>query len=235
MEHPCYKCGQSVEEGVPFCLHCSAPQIRVVVAEPPYQAAGTVASTAPSAGSASLPSTQTFSDAILPLRWPQTVQPCALAALLATLLIAPFAALLMALGLNPVLAMIGIGFGAGFLAVALYRRRRPGTGVKVQVGVNLVSLSGLLWFGMTTIMEALLVTFLHEGPEFQKELISRIQQAASQTSDPQALAMFDRLKTPEGLVFLMLFVLVFAFFAAIILAGIGGALGGAILGRNDKA
>ena len=34
MEQPCYKCGQTVEEGIPFCPHCSAPQIRVVVAEP---------------------------------------------------------------------------------------------------------------------------------------------------------------------------------------------------------
>ena len=34
MEQPCYKCRQLVEEGRPFCPHCGAPQIRVLVAEP---------------------------------------------------------------------------------------------------------------------------------------------------------------------------------------------------------
>jgi hypothetical protein len=49
------------------------------------------------------------------------------------------------------------------------------------------------------------------------------------------LAVFERLKTPGGLEFLMLSGLVFAFFAAIILGGLGGALGGVILGRRDKS
>ncbi len=34
MDHPCHKCGQSAEDGVPFCSHCGAPQIRVAMAEP---------------------------------------------------------------------------------------------------------------------------------------------------------------------------------------------------------
>jgi len=156
------------------------------------------------------------------MRWSHAIQPCALAALVATLL--------MVLGLNPFVAMISVGF----LAVVFYRQRRPGTVIKTPAGAKLGALSGLLWFGMASILEALIVLLLHKGPEFRKELIDRIQQAASQTSDPQALAVFDRLKTPDGLVFLMLFGLIFAFFAAIILAAAGGALGGAILGRKDQ-
>jgi hypothetical protein len=218
MEKPCYKCGQPVEEGVPFCLHCSAPQIRVVIAEPPSNASATIDDAAVSP--CEIP--QTIPGAILSMRWSHAIQPCALAALVATLL--------MVLGLNPFVAMISVGF----LAVVFYRQRRPGTAIKAPAGAKLGALSGLLWFGMASILEALLVLLLHKGPEFRKELIDRIQQAASQTSDPQALAVFDRLKTPDGLVFLMLFGLVFAFFAAIILAGVGGALGGAILGRKDK-
>src|SRR5512146_1503001 len=30
MEHACHKCGAAVEDGVPFCPHCNAPQIRVM-------------------------------------------------------------------------------------------------------------------------------------------------------------------------------------------------------------
>src|SRR5688572_9464475 len=29
MEHPCHQCGTSIADGVPFCPHCNAPQIRV--------------------------------------------------------------------------------------------------------------------------------------------------------------------------------------------------------------
>jgi hypothetical protein len=78
------------------------------------------------------------------------------------------------------------------------------------------------------------VAILHRGGEIRNELISRIQQAASQTSDPQTLAMFDRFKTPGGLEFLMLFGLIFGFAAAIVLSGVGGALGAVIFGRRDR-
>src|ERR1700757_2928378 len=33
MEHACYKCAAAVEDGVPFCPQCRAPQIRVARSE----------------------------------------------------------------------------------------------------------------------------------------------------------------------------------------------------------
>jgi hypothetical protein len=88
---------------------------------------------------------------------------------------------------------------------------------------------------MSSVLEALIVIFLHKGPELRNELIVRIQQAASQTSDPQVQAVFERLKTQGGLEVLMLTGLVFAFLASIVLGGLGGALGGAIFGRRDRS
>ena len=76
---------------------------------------------------------------------------------------------------------------------------------------------------------------LHKGPELRNELMLKIQQAASQTSDPQVLAIFERLKTSGGLEVLMLTGLIFAFLAAIVLGSVGGALAGVILGRRDKS
>lgn len=222
MEQPCHKCGQAVEEGIPFCPHCSAPQIRVIVPEPaPVPAVSADLLVTPQASTA-VPGAPPLSDAVFFLRWSSALQPCALAALVATVL--------MVLGLNPFVAMISVGF----LAVIFYRQRRPGTMVKAQAGAKLGALSGLLWYGMASILEVVIVGVLHKGAEIKTELMNRISQAATQTTDPQALAMFDRLKTPGGLEFLMLFGLVFALFAAIILAGLGGALGGAIFGRRDK-
>ena len=112
MEQPCYKCGQVVEEGVPFCPHCSAPQIRVVLAEP--APSPIFAAVGPSQDTAAFPSAQIVPVLALPMQWAEAFRPCALAALVASLL--------MSMGLNPFVAM----FSVGFLAVVFYRQRRRG-------------------------------------------------------------------------------------------------------------
>ena len=123
----------------------------------------------------------------------------------------------------------------GFLAVIFYRQRRPEIMIKAASGAGIGSLAGLLWFAMSSVFEALTVTFFHKGPELRSAILSKIQETASQTTDPQVLALFDRVKTPEGFEFLMIAGLIFAFFASIILGGFGGALGGAILGRRRRS
>jgi hypothetical protein len=220
MEQPCYKCGQTVEQGVPFCPHCSAPQIRVVIAEP---APPPLAFAAASQDSVVLPASQTVPVLALPMQWSQALKPCALAALVASLL--------MSLGLNPFVAM----FSVGFLAVVFYRQRRPEIMIKAATGAGLGALGGLLWFAMSSILEALIVIFLHKGPELRNALLTKIQEASAQTSDPQVLSVFDRLKSPGGLEFLMLTGVVFALLASIVLASLGGVLGGAILGRRNRS
>lgn len=156
------------------------------------------------------------------MTWSEALKPCALAALVASLL--------MALGLNPFVAMISVGF----LAVVFYRQQRREAEMKAGTGARLGALSGLLWFAISSIFEALTVIFLHKGDEIRKGLTAVIERAASRTSDPQTLAVFDRLKTPQGLEFLMIFGIVFGFFTAVVLAALGGALGAAVLGRQRK-
>jgi hypothetical protein len=75
---------------------------------------------------------------------------------------------------------------------------------------------------------------MHKGAELRNALLEKIQEAASQTSDPQMLAVLERFKTPGGLEFVMIFGLISAFVASIVLAGLGGALGGFIFGRRDR-
>lgn len=208
-----------MEEGIPFCPHCSAPQIRVVIAEPAPPPPALAAETS----QAGLPASQTVPVLALPMQWSQALKPCALAAVVASLL--------MYLGLNPLVAMVCVGF----LAVVFYRQRRPEIMIKPGAGAGLGAMAGLLWFAMSSVVEALIVIFLHKGPELRAALIAKIQQAASQTSDPQVLSVFERFKTPAGLEFLMLAGLVFAFLASLALGGLGGALGGAILGRRPRS
>ena len=222
MDQSCYKCGQLVAEGKPFCPHCFAPQIRVLVAEP-------VAAPLPLTEAAAVPDADHFraSETVpvlaVPMHWSRAFRPCALAALVASLL--------MSLGLNPFVAM----FSVGFLGVVFFRQGQAAAVLRASTGARLGALSGLLWFAMSAILEALVVLVLHKGPELRQGLTSVIEQAASRTSDPQVLAVFDRLKTPDGLEFLMVFGLISGFVASILLATLGGALGGAIFGRRNKA
>jgi len=222
MEQPCYKCGQQVDEGRPFCPHCAAPQIRVVIAEPVSTTAPLAESVAESQATAALPASQTVPVLALPVQWSQALKPCALAALVAFLL--------MSLGLKPYVAM----FAVGFLAVVFYRQGRPGTAISLSTGVRLGALSGLLWFAISSVLETLIVLILHKGPEIRKAMLDVVEQAASRTSDPQVRAMFDRLKTPDGLELLMVMGLVAGLVGAIVLAALGGALGGTLLGRRNK-
>lgn len=121
MEQPCYKCGQIVEQGIPFCPHCSAPQIRVVVAEPATPPPLAVKS---SQDSDELPASQTVPVLAMPMQWSQALKPCVLAAVVASVL--------MVLGLNPFVAMAVVGF----LAVVFYRQRRPEIMIKAATGAG---------------------------------------------------------------------------------------------------
>jgi hypothetical protein len=199
-----------------------APQIRVVVAQPvaaaaPFpDAAGLPQSEPP------LPASETVPVLALPMRWSQAIKPCALAALVASVLTL--------FRLNPLVAM----FSVGFLAVVFYRQGHPGSEIKPWAGARLGALSGLLWFATSVVLGALGVLLMHKGPEVQKTLLQAIDQAASRTSDPQVIAVFDRFKSPDGLEFLMVFILIFGLFTAIVLGAAGGALSGTVLGRRNK-
>jgi hypothetical protein len=220
MEHPCHSCHQAVEDGVPFCQHCGAPQIRVAMVEPllasePAAAEGQ----SPDA----FPTTQHVSQVASPIEWQNALPACALAAAIA--------AVLMALGLMvPFLAVVG----AGFLAVGFYRRRNPGVLINAGAGARLGAVSGLLCFGMSAVLEALALAIFHKGAVLRDKMLEAIQQAASRTTDPQAVAMLDYLKSPAGVAVMTVFVLIFAFIAFVVLSSLGGALGGILLGRADR-
>ena len=222
MEKSCYKCGHTMEEGRPFCPHCGAPQIRVLIAEPAGATIPTAEAAAIPQMSAGLPASQTVPVLAVPMQWSQALKPCTLAA--------GVASLLMLLGLNPFVGMVSVGF----LAVVFYRQGRPGASIRPGTGARLGALSGLICFAMASIVEAMLVLVLHRGSEIRQALLTAINQAAARTSDAQALAMFEHFRSPEGLEFLMVFGLLFGLVAAIVLSALSGALGGAVLGPRRK-
>ncbi len=218
MEQPCYKCGQAVEEGVPFCPHCGAPQIRVAIAEPV---------SVPAAGEAALhthvENARVASGTALPLEWAHALTACAGAALLA--------ALSMVLGLTFPAAVLG----AGFLAVALYSRRNPGP-MRATRGAQLGAISGVFCFGITAVFLAVAATAPDLRAKIRTQIIEGAEKwAASRPADPQVQAALEQLKTPEGLVMMLVIGAVVFSVLFVVLASLGGALGGAILGRRDRS
>jgi hypothetical protein len=219
MDHLCYKCGQNIEDGKPFCPQCGAPQIRVAISEAAVEPAHAGDIAAPALGrelsleASGVPATSLA-------RWYQA-QPAALAAAVALLL--------MLLRLNPFVAALG----TGFLAVVFARRRGPGGGIRTMAGARLGALSGLLFFGMLTFLETLAVAVLHKGGEVRSQLIDKIQQAAARYPGPEVQPFLDFARSPSGLAFMLGASLIFGFVAFIALGAIGGALGASFLGRRD--
>jgi hypothetical protein len=221
MEQPCYKCGQAVEQGVAFCPHCSAPQIRVVIAEAtlaPAGAADTALASQSAVASRPVPMLAISSP------WSLAVRPCALAALIA-------AVGMVCKLVVPVIAVIG----AGFLAVAIYRRNNPTARLRAGTGARLGALSGLFCSAMTAVIGALRVLALNEGSEIRKTMLDVLQQTATRYPDPQSQTALEFLRGPAGLVLFMAVVLVFGSLMFILMGTIGGALGAALLGRRDRS
>lgn len=221
MENPCYKCGQAVEERIPFCPHCGAPQIRVVIAQPtPVTAAleGAAAST----GSTSIPASQTVPVLAVPMQWSQTVRPSAVAALIAAI----------AMVLKLVVPLIAV-VGGGFLAVTLYRRQNPEAAIGAGAGARLGALCGVFCFAITTILGSLRVLILHEAGAIRTAMLDAVQHSATIYSDPQFQQTLDFFRSQTGMVLMMASLLVFMFLIFLLLATLGGALGGATLNRRN--
>jgi hypothetical protein len=178
---------------------------------------------AASALPAQLSSSETVPVIAVPTRWDQAAQPCAIAALIAALGIV-FQLIV------PVIAAIG----AGFLAVALYRRRNPEIAIHARTGARVGAICGFFCFGMTTILGALRVAILHEGGKIRTALLDIMQQQAARYPDPQSQTMFEFFQSPTGFLLLLAFMFVFGLITLILLGMLGGALGGAGLSRRDR-
>lgn len=222
MEQPCYKCGQAVEQGVPFCPHCAAPQIRVVLAGLP---ASSGLADDQGAATADVAISPVVEDSLpLTLRGGGTLKPCVLAALVGTVL--------SVLGLYVFVAMPGVGF----LAVLFYRQHSQGDVIKAGLGAKLGALSGVLFSSMIGVLSLLASVVPEVREKAREQFLENAQKwAATRPSDPQVQAALDLLKTPQGLVTALIFGSVLFLVLAVVLSIVGGAVAGSIFGRRDKS
>jgi hypothetical protein len=214
VEHSCYKCGASVEDGTPFCRRCNAPQIRVAGPEPLAPAAATPEVAIEHYTSLAAPSSST-------LEWPQALPSAGLSLLAAIFLIS--------LGMPAGLGMLA----AGFLCVLLYRRRCPATHLTAGLGARLGALTGALGFGVLAAMLALWTAF-RSGKEIHDGLLNYIQQYAARSSDPHMQQVLELFNTPEGFTFVMILTLIMTLLAFTIFSSLGGAIGAFLLHRKER-
>lgn len=142
------------------------------------------------------------------------------------------AALLMAVPLG---AFFGLGMlAAGFLAVLFYRRRVFHANLTSGLGMRLGALSGLFGFGIFAALSALETAIFRSGGELRAALTQAVEQAAARNSDPQTQQMLQYLKTPQGLVVVMILGLIMMFFLFMILSSLGGMLGAVTLRSKER-
>jgi hypothetical protein len=221
MDHPCHKCGHGIADGKAFCPECGAPQIRVAISELSAELAPASDSGAPALPHVMESSPFRIPAHFLPLSWSHSLRPCALAAAVA--------AVPMFFGLNPFLAALG----TGFLAVAFFRRG-PGTVTSAGSGAKLGAFSGLLLFGVSTVLQTLAVALLHKGAEVRNVMMEKVQQAAARYPGPEIQPFLDFVRSPNGFAIMMVASVIFGFAAFVVLGGCGGALAATFLGRRDR-
>ncbi len=222
MDHLCYKCGTAIDEALPFCSHCGAPQIRVATPEAELPD--------PSEAPTPLVSPATWASA------PPAYAPNAIqweVALKGALLSGLGAALLSA---APV---VGLGcclwlLGAGALAVWLYQRRIPGAIVTPGMGMRIGAASGAIGFVATTIWSVF--RFARHGEEFRSAMAEQMDKTLASNPDPRAQEMMRQfmatLNTPEGLATFFVLVMIIMAIVFIVFSAAGGALGASMFARR---
>jgi hypothetical protein len=228
MDHPCHKCGRSIEDGKPFCAECGAPQIRVAVAESPAPSvAGSVASNDPTTFSVdplNSPGALSISTLSTGIDWPRARRACAVAALISVVV--------MSIRLIvPLLAVLG----AGCLAVFLYRYWNPIWKANARCGAQLGAVTALFSSGVLAIFSAIAFAVLQAGGQVRQQALDALQQMASRSNDPQMQATLDLLKKPEGLAPKLILAMLGFLLIAVAAGSIAGALTGAFLGRRNRS
>jgi len=223
VDHLCYKCQASIDEALPFCPHCGAPQIRVAVPEddssqPPLHAA------APDVypGSWPPPASPYQANAI---QWSLAVKGAVLSGL-----ISAFLSGIPTLSYGCCLWLLG----AGGLAVWLYQRRIPGVVVTPGMGMRIGALSGVFGFLATTVLWVIL--FTKDNQEFRTVFAEQMEKSTGRNPDPHAQEVgrqfINYMNTLEGLATVFVLGLVVMAVVYVVFSAAGGALGASMFVRR---
>jgi hypothetical protein len=226
VEHPCYKCQTSIDESLPFCPHCGAPQIRV--ASPDEGASQQVSSEAPPQAIPTggwAPGTPQYVPQTGAIQWDLAWKGALLSGLAAAVLTA--------------VPVISVGcclwlLGSGALAVFLYQRRVPGTFITSGMGLRIGAVSGIVGFVATTVWSVF--RFAAHSGEFRTALQEQMDKSVASNPDPRAQELMrqfmNTLNTPQGLATFFVFMLIIMAIVFVVFSAAGGALGASMFARR---
>ena len=232
-----------MEDGVAFCPHCGAPQIRVSAAATeqtvsPTFPPGTPGEVQPPAEQVPLPPALSRT-----IDWRQGMRAAALAGLLLAFAIFFVPLIVAGIGLSLHFGQGAIGLlvllaswccmlFAGALAARLYRRRRLGTAISPGMGARLGAVSGLLGFFFYGVPQALRLVFFHLGGSVREAMQKAIEQSARQTPDPRAQEIMRNLLNPGTLAAFITVLVVLFLVSFVVLSSLGGAIGASASGAK---
>ena len=99
--------------------------------------------------------------------------------------------------------------------------------------MRLGAFSGLLCFGLTTLLVSLAVTMPEYRTKFHDEILKNAEKwATSRPSDADIQAAIEQLKTSQGFMTALILGGVMLFLVSIVLGALGGAVGATIFGRR---
>lgn len=225
MEHACHRCGKAVEDGVPFCPQCGAPQIRVMTATQP--APGRAPSRTELEGRPEPPVTLAeLQPTRLPRGWPAANLAAGLGAL-AALLVAVTTGL-------PQLGFFVWMLGGGMLVVIIYRRRQHLGQMSASMGARLGAMAGLMGFVIFGLLSLVQVLNLRGSGQLRAALEQALKTSAERSGNPEAQQMVQQFLTPEGMRLLLALGIVLMLVLFVGVSCLGGAIAATVVGKRES-
>ena len=222
MEHACHKCGKAVEDGVPFCPQCGAPQIRVMTAvQPAPERASVVLEGRPEQP----PSLAGLQPAGASRAWRAANLAAGLGAL-AALLIAVLTGV-------PQLAFFLWMLGGGMLAVVIYYRRQQLGFMSAGMGARLGAMAGLMGFVIFGLLSLVQMLAMRGTGQLRAALEQALKASAAHSGNPEAQQMMQQFLTPEGMRLLLALGIVLMLVLFVALSSLGGAIAATIVGKRE--
>ena len=215
MPHACYRCGANVDDGVPFCRQCNAPQIKVAAAEPSLPQEILEAAPEPLERLSYQAPAQARS-----IDWRN--------ALPAVFFVAVPAGLLSSSPLS-ILFFLWT-FGAGVISVSTYRKRTQGA-VTPGMAARLGLLAGAVAFAI------FLIVFLAamSRPDFRRQLHEQMESRLASNPDPNIRQAAAILASPDAFATIFTFIIVAIGILFLFFSVLGAIAGATILAPKNRA
>jgi hypothetical protein len=210
VDHPCQQCGVAVEDGRPFCPHCRAPQVRVIVAAPP--APVTLSSESEPAAD--------------PLDRVSYHSPAATGL---------FRIALQAGLLGIIANIIPFGIGnvlTGILAGLLYHRA-AGQTLPTSTAARLGAAAGAIASAIYWLLATVTMIFSHSENQIRDMVIAAVSRRAD-ASSPEFQSLVQMLRTPEGFATVLVAGVIFVVILSVFFAVIGCVIGAVLFRERNR-